>query len=274
MIGADEVVRPRRNRMGVRLPRAGATTAYSFGDDPRQLGAYAWSTENAAGNDPPVGAKKPERVGLYEHARLHRRVSARRRATRKISGSAPGAAEAGSTRPRSAAAIRVEEQAAGRLATYAVGCFCCVLATEGQEVVARGRPIGAIPSSFDRVAASIASLSSISMRFERFPGDLVRLRRWRAARRLRFRSSAARSTSSASNELGANSVATLTGAKYCGGWTGRRFNGHLDRRSRTVVRTSWRTNVGGVANRSLTYILRSPGASHVNRNRRSPVGGT
>jgi formylglycine-generating enzyme required for sulfatase activity len=46
--------------------RAGTTTIYSFGDDAKELGDYAWSTENAAGNDPPVGAKKPNPWGLYD----------------------------------------------------------------------------------------------------------------------------------------------------------------------------------------------------------------
>lgn len=46
--------------------RAGTTTAYSFGDARNELGKYAWSTENAAGNDPPVGAKAPNPWGLYD----------------------------------------------------------------------------------------------------------------------------------------------------------------------------------------------------------------
>lgn len=46
--------------------RAGTTTVYSFGDDAKDLGDYAWFTGNAAGNDPPVGAKKPNDWGLYD----------------------------------------------------------------------------------------------------------------------------------------------------------------------------------------------------------------
>jgi gluconolactonase len=46
--------------------RAGTTTKYSFGDDAAQLGDYAWFTGNAAGNDPAVGAKKPNPWGLYD----------------------------------------------------------------------------------------------------------------------------------------------------------------------------------------------------------------
>lgn len=46
--------------------RAGASTRYSFGDDVKDLDAYAWHTGNAAGNDPPVGAKKPNAWGLYD----------------------------------------------------------------------------------------------------------------------------------------------------------------------------------------------------------------
>lgn len=46
--------------------RAGASTRFSFGDDVKDLDAYAWHTGNAAGNDPPVGAKKPNSWGLYD----------------------------------------------------------------------------------------------------------------------------------------------------------------------------------------------------------------
>src|SRR5262245_17661544 len=46
--------------------RAGTTTKYSFGDDARQLSEYSWFTGNAAGNDPAVGAKKPNPWGLYD----------------------------------------------------------------------------------------------------------------------------------------------------------------------------------------------------------------
>jgi formylglycine-generating enzyme required for sulfatase activity len=62
-------------RQGLRLPseaeweyvaRAGSITAYSFGDDPQKLGDYGWFHGNAAGNDPPVGAKKPNPWGLYD----------------------------------------------------------------------------------------------------------------------------------------------------------------------------------------------------------------
>jgi gluconolactonase len=46
--------------------RAGTTTKYSFGDDPKRLTDYGWFTGNAAGNDPAVGAKKPNPWGLYD----------------------------------------------------------------------------------------------------------------------------------------------------------------------------------------------------------------
>ncbi len=48
------------------VARAGTTTAYSFGNDMKQLDQYGWHTGNAAGNDPPVGAKKPNPWGLYD----------------------------------------------------------------------------------------------------------------------------------------------------------------------------------------------------------------
>ena len=46
--------------------RAGSATLYSFGDDAGKLGDYGWFHGNAAGNDPPVGAKKPNPWGLYD----------------------------------------------------------------------------------------------------------------------------------------------------------------------------------------------------------------
>lgn len=46
--------------------RAGTISLYSFGDDPSELDDYAWYSGNAAGNDPAVGAKKPNGWGLYD----------------------------------------------------------------------------------------------------------------------------------------------------------------------------------------------------------------
>jgi formylglycine-generating enzyme required for sulfatase activity len=52
--------------------RAGTTTAYSFGDDPAQLGDYAWYADNSRSEEDgklkyhPVGKKKPNPWGLYD----------------------------------------------------------------------------------------------------------------------------------------------------------------------------------------------------------------
>lgn len=46
--------------------RAGTTTRYSFGDDEKELGKFGWYTGNAAGNDPPVGAKAANPWGLHD----------------------------------------------------------------------------------------------------------------------------------------------------------------------------------------------------------------
>src|SRR5262249_11138945 len=46
--------------------RAGSTTAYSFGDDPSQLGAYGWYRDNSGGMTHPVGQRTPNAWGLYD----------------------------------------------------------------------------------------------------------------------------------------------------------------------------------------------------------------
>jgi formylglycine-generating enzyme required for sulfatase activity len=46
--------------------RAGSKTAYSFGDDPKQLGDYAWYTENSGDAYHKVATKKPNAWGLYD----------------------------------------------------------------------------------------------------------------------------------------------------------------------------------------------------------------
>jgi formylglycine-generating enzyme required for sulfatase activity len=66
--------------------RAGTNTAYCFGDKAQGkddqgvaasvLGEFGWHTGNAAGNDPPVGALKPNAWGLYDmHGYLWEYVS-------------------------------------------------------------------------------------------------------------------------------------------------------------------------------------------------------
>jgi gluconolactonase len=66
LIEADEVIRLPSELEWEYCCRAGTETKYSFGDDPAELGKYAWYHGNAAGNDPPVGAKAPNAWGLYD----------------------------------------------------------------------------------------------------------------------------------------------------------------------------------------------------------------
>ena len=46
--------------------RAGTTTRYSFGDDPKNMSDYAWCRQNSDGKSHPVGQKKPNAWGLYD----------------------------------------------------------------------------------------------------------------------------------------------------------------------------------------------------------------
>ena len=46
--------------------RAGSTTIFSFGNDPKQLGEYAWYRGNAQRHPHPVGQKRPNAWGLYD----------------------------------------------------------------------------------------------------------------------------------------------------------------------------------------------------------------
>ncbi len=46
--------------------RAGTTTAYSFGDDPKELDDYAWYLENSDQKPHKVAKKKPNPWGLYD----------------------------------------------------------------------------------------------------------------------------------------------------------------------------------------------------------------
>jgi len=66
LIEADQVVRLPTEAEWESAARAGTKTKYSFGDEAAELGAYGWFHGNAAGNDPPVGAKKPNPWGLYD----------------------------------------------------------------------------------------------------------------------------------------------------------------------------------------------------------------
>jgi len=66
LIDADQVVRLPTEAEWEFAARAGTKTKYSFGDDEKALGDYGWFHGNAAGNDPPVGAKKPNPWGLYD----------------------------------------------------------------------------------------------------------------------------------------------------------------------------------------------------------------
>lgn len=66
LIAANEVIRLPSEAEWEYAARAGTKTRYSFGDDAAELNEYGWHHGNAAGNDPPVGAKKPNAWKLYD----------------------------------------------------------------------------------------------------------------------------------------------------------------------------------------------------------------
>ncbi len=66
LIGPEQTVRLPTEAEWEYAARAGSTTRYSFGDDVSDLDAHAWSTRNAAGNDPAVGVLKPNAWQLYD----------------------------------------------------------------------------------------------------------------------------------------------------------------------------------------------------------------
>ncbi|MBC7815904.1 MAG: formylglycine-generating enzyme family protein [Planctomycetaceae bacterium] len=76
LLGEDEAIRLPTEAEWEYCCRAGTSTVYSFGDSATKdgdagnkasvLDEFGWHTGNAAGNDPPVGAKKPNAWGLYD----------------------------------------------------------------------------------------------------------------------------------------------------------------------------------------------------------------
>lgn len=66
LITADEEIRLPSEAEWEYCCRAGTTTAYSWGDDLKQIDKFAWYKVNAPGNDPPVGVKAANPWGLYD----------------------------------------------------------------------------------------------------------------------------------------------------------------------------------------------------------------
>lgn len=66
LIAAGEEIRLPSEAEWEYAARAGSTSRYSFGDDAGELDDYGWHHGNAAGNDPPVGAKRPNAWKLYD----------------------------------------------------------------------------------------------------------------------------------------------------------------------------------------------------------------
>lgn len=66
LIAANERIRLPSEAEWEYCCRAGTTTAWSFGDDVKDIGKYSWWKENSKGEDPPVGKKLPNAWGLYD----------------------------------------------------------------------------------------------------------------------------------------------------------------------------------------------------------------
>lgn len=66
LIVHDQVIRLPTEAEWEYCARAGTTSTYYFGDELSLLDEHCWFHGNAAGNDPPVGAKKPNAWGLYD----------------------------------------------------------------------------------------------------------------------------------------------------------------------------------------------------------------
>ena len=66
LIAANEQIRLPSEAEWEYCCRAGTTTAWSFGDDVKELGKYSWFKDNSAKEDPPVGKKLPNPWGLYD----------------------------------------------------------------------------------------------------------------------------------------------------------------------------------------------------------------
>jgi formylglycine-generating enzyme required for sulfatase activity len=66
LIKENEVVRLPSEAEWEYCCRAGTDTRWSFGDDEKMLTDYCWYNGNAAGNDPPVGAKKANAWGFHD----------------------------------------------------------------------------------------------------------------------------------------------------------------------------------------------------------------
>ena len=143
------------------VARAGTTSKYSFGGEEDKLGEYGWFTGNAKGNDPPVGAKKPNPWGLYDvHGYLWEWTDASTNAT---AGSDPNMAvlRGGSWKDPAAELTSSSRRVVERtLRDDAVGLRCVLTVTQANEKANEKASSGRQPPEAFTVQAQAAPAAS------------------------------------------------------------------------------------------------------------------
>lgn len=161
LIDKGQVVRLPTEAEWEHAVRAGTKTKYSFGDDAAKLGEYGWFNGNAKGNDPPVGAKKPNPWGLYDvHGYLWEWVEGGGAGQGIIrGGSWKDGADELTSGARRMVAVESRDDAVG------LRCVLTAVAAQGaqtkQKAEARSSPSAFVPTAQDKVVPPGAKLEMV-----------------------------------------------------------------------------------------------------------------